>query len=281
MVGGLASVDPQRQLGLVRDFSSSCPRSFLSDFLLLSCIILVSISSSSFVLAVPMREVYCVGYTFRAWHPRSLQSILNGPLYFGLLGSCFVAWKKNALSLIIIVTVQMVKRNITEFTLIQSLNDVEAAPRSHMLGYRFGQLAGLIHGSARRGTLIPRRALQFGSLRQLGSLYRAFFFFTTSIGVLRLCQMEINRILPFLGILHNDGFQARLLICQEMHLLNVYFFVYTMMRVTVLIISFALKLRLKQIINVHNYYLILHPSVLINVTSVLFLVLKDAPPPND
>ena len=35
-------------------------------------IILVSASSFSFTLAVPMREVYCVGYTLRAWDPRSL-----------------------------------------------------------------------------------------------------------------------------------------------------------------------------------------------------------------
>ena len=45
--------------------------------------ILVSASSSYFTLAVPMREVYCVGYAPRAWDPRSLLSILDGPLYFG------------------------------------------------------------------------------------------------------------------------------------------------------------------------------------------------------
>ena len=28
----------------------------------------------------------------RAWDPRSLQFMLNGPLYFGLLGSCLVAY---------------------------------------------------------------------------------------------------------------------------------------------------------------------------------------------
>ena len=39
----------------------SCPRSFLTDFLLLS-IILVS-ASSDFTLTVPMCEVCCVGYT--------------------------------------------------------------------------------------------------------------------------------------------------------------------------------------------------------------------------
>ena len=42
-------------------------------------------SSSCFTLAVPMREVSCVGYTPRAWDPRSLQSMLNGPAYFGRL----------------------------------------------------------------------------------------------------------------------------------------------------------------------------------------------------
>ena len=47
--------------------------------------ILVSVFSSCFTPAVPMLEVSCVGYTPRAWDPRSLQSMLNGPLYFGLL----------------------------------------------------------------------------------------------------------------------------------------------------------------------------------------------------
>ena len=37
-----------------------------------------------FTLVVPMREVSCVGYTHRAWEPRSLLSMLNGHLYFGL-----------------------------------------------------------------------------------------------------------------------------------------------------------------------------------------------------
>ena len=36
-----------------------------------------------FNLAVFMREVSCVGYTLRAWGPFSLQSMLDGPLYFG------------------------------------------------------------------------------------------------------------------------------------------------------------------------------------------------------
>ena len=44
---------------------------------------------------VPMREVYCVGYTPRAWGPRSLLTMLNGPFYFGLLGSCFFAGKRT------------------------------------------------------------------------------------------------------------------------------------------------------------------------------------------
>ena len=47
-------------------------------------IILVSASSSCFTLAVPLREVSCLGYTPRAWDTRSLQSMLNGPLYFSL-----------------------------------------------------------------------------------------------------------------------------------------------------------------------------------------------------
>ena len=47
--------------------------------------ILVSAFSSHFTLAVPMSEVSCVEYTLRAWDPRSLQSMLNGVLYFGLL----------------------------------------------------------------------------------------------------------------------------------------------------------------------------------------------------
>ena len=48
-----------------------------------STMILVSASSSCFALAVPMREVSCVGYTPRAWDPSSLQSIHTpGPLVF-------------------------------------------------------------------------------------------------------------------------------------------------------------------------------------------------------
>ena len=45
-------------------------------------ITLASASSSCFTLAIPIREVYCVGYTPRAWDPLYLQSILDGPLYF-------------------------------------------------------------------------------------------------------------------------------------------------------------------------------------------------------
>ena len=37
---------------------------------------------SRFTFAVPMRDVYLVGYTPHAWDPRSLQSMLNRPLYF-------------------------------------------------------------------------------------------------------------------------------------------------------------------------------------------------------
>ena len=47
-----------------------------------SHIILLSVSYSCFILAVSMFEVYCMGYTPRACNPRSLQSMLNGPLYF-------------------------------------------------------------------------------------------------------------------------------------------------------------------------------------------------------
>ena len=43
-------------------------------------IILVS-ASYCFTLDVLMLEVSCVGYTPRAWDPRFLQSILDGPLY--------------------------------------------------------------------------------------------------------------------------------------------------------------------------------------------------------
>ena len=48
-----------------------------------------------------MREIYCVGYTPRAWDPRFLWSMLNGPLYLALLGSCFVGWA--ALNQIIVI----------------------------------------------------------------------------------------------------------------------------------------------------------------------------------
>ena len=47
----------------------------------------VSPSSSYFTLAVSIRKVSCVGYTPRAWDPRSLYSMLNGFLYFGPLRS--------------------------------------------------------------------------------------------------------------------------------------------------------------------------------------------------
>ena len=62
------------------------PRSFLPEFILLSCDHSWSAFSSCFTLAVTMREVYCVGYTPRAWDPRTLQSILDGPLYFEAKG---------------------------------------------------------------------------------------------------------------------------------------------------------------------------------------------------
>ena len=38
-------------------------------------------SSSCFTLAVPRREVSCVGYTSSAWEPRFLQFLLDGPMY--------------------------------------------------------------------------------------------------------------------------------------------------------------------------------------------------------
>ena len=47
------------------------------------CIILASATSSCFTLAVPMRDLSCVGYTLCAWDPRSLSSIQS--LYFGAI----------------------------------------------------------------------------------------------------------------------------------------------------------------------------------------------------
>ena len=46
--------------------------------------VLASASSSYFFLAIPMREVSCMGYIPRAWDPRSLQCILDCPLYVEL-----------------------------------------------------------------------------------------------------------------------------------------------------------------------------------------------------
>ena len=43
--------------------------------------ILVSGSSFYFTLAVSMCEISCVGYAFYVWDPRSLQYILDGPVY--------------------------------------------------------------------------------------------------------------------------------------------------------------------------------------------------------
>ena len=37
---------------------------------------------SYFTLAVPMREVSCVGYTLRSWNLRTILSMLSGLLYF-------------------------------------------------------------------------------------------------------------------------------------------------------------------------------------------------------
>ena len=68
------------QLGLVWDFLLLARFPFFqiswNTLLLLLCLLLPP--------AVPMRKVYCVGYTPRAWDPRSLQSMLNDYLYLGL-----------------------------------------------------------------------------------------------------------------------------------------------------------------------------------------------------
>ena len=48
-------------------------------------ITLVSAPASFFSLAVPMHEVYCVGYSPRAWAPRSLQSMLDDSFYSRLV----------------------------------------------------------------------------------------------------------------------------------------------------------------------------------------------------
>ena len=67
------AIDIGRSLALVRLYLGFFPfvPMFLSSYYSLT-IILVSTSSSCFTLAVPMREVYCVEYTPRAWDPRSL-----------------------------------------------------------------------------------------------------------------------------------------------------------------------------------------------------------------
>ena len=69
-------------LGLIQPHSAHIPSFRISNYF---AIILVSASSACFTLAVSMREVSFVVYTPRAWDPRSLQSMLNSPLYFGLL----------------------------------------------------------------------------------------------------------------------------------------------------------------------------------------------------
>ena len=60
----------------------------------------MSALTSSFTLTVPMREVSCVEYSPRAWDPRSLQSILDVPLYFWLV----VMDPKSARTTTIIIT---------------------------------------------------------------------------------------------------------------------------------------------------------------------------------
>ena len=71
---------------LGRFYFVSCSRFFLSYFILPNILLLfLCAPTSSFTLAVPMREVYCVRllrYTPRAWDPHSLQSILNSPFIY-------------------------------------------------------------------------------------------------------------------------------------------------------------------------------------------------------
>ena len=59
--------------------------SFFPYFIYSSTIILVLVSSSYFILTVTMCEASCVGYTPCARNSRSLEFIVNSPLYFGLL----------------------------------------------------------------------------------------------------------------------------------------------------------------------------------------------------
>ena len=82
-----------RSLALVLSCLGLFP--FVPKFLQVITVILVP---SCFVLALHERMVSCEGYTSRAWGLYSLQSVLNGPLYFDLLGSCFAARKRTALS---------------------------------------------------------------------------------------------------------------------------------------------------------------------------------------
>ena len=78
-------IGQQRQLGPVWDFSPLCPRSFLPDFLLL---FYFQSGVCSFLLFhhcySHARGILCD--TPRAWDPRSLQSMLNDPLYFETKG---------------------------------------------------------------------------------------------------------------------------------------------------------------------------------------------------
>lgn len=48
------------------------------------------IDAETIAITVSMRELLYVGYTPSAGEPRSLLFMLNGHLYFGILGSCFV-----------------------------------------------------------------------------------------------------------------------------------------------------------------------------------------------
>ena len=103
MVGGLSSLGElysyvlsasQALFGTFPPYSAHVPSFHISYYSL--TIILVSVPSSSFTLAVSMREVYCVGYTPRAWDP---QSILDIPLVFRSFAT-FSRRLKAALSLV-------------------------------------------------------------------------------------------------------------------------------------------------------------------------------------
>ena len=72
---GAPQVDPQCQLGLVCDFSPPCPCSSLLYFILLFNYYFCVHLFLFFTFAVPMCEVYCVGYTPRAWDLRPFPKV--------------------------------------------------------------------------------------------------------------------------------------------------------------------------------------------------------------